>query len=212
MPRIREIADVPEEFKTQFEQVFGGETGKGTVSGTPGNWWTIWARVPGILRAFSAYSMRTAPFDAKLLEIALMRTGYVRGSQFVFSQHCKSARRAGLEDAKIEAIPYWTLSDVYTPAERAVLAYVDGLTLENGRVHDRVFEALKQHLGEEEILMLTYFVNMYTLHAISGRALRLEYDDVPERVVEIPAPETRKVQDWLSTSWARAANIEGDAQ
>ena len=206
MPRIRELSfsDVPEEFRAQFEQVFGPERGKGTVTGTPGNWWTVWARVPGILRAFSAYSMRTAPFDAKLLEIALMRTGYVRGSQFVFSQHCKSARRAELDEARIEAIPYWTLSDAYTPRERSVLAYVDGLTLEGGRVHDRVFDALRAHLSEEEILMLTYFVNMYSLHAISGRALRLEYDDVPERVVEIPAPGTRKVQDWLSTSWAKA--------
>lgn len=205
MPRISELSfsDVPEEFRAQFEQVFGAEPGKGTVSGTPGNWWTVWARVPGILRAFSAFSMRTAPFDAKLLEIALMRTGYVRGSQFVFSQHCKSARRAELDEAKIEAIPYWTLSDVYSPRERAVLAYVDGLMLEGGRVHDNVFAALKSHLSEDEILMLTYFVNMYSLHAISGRALRLEYDDVPERVVEIPVPETRKVQDWLSTSWAK---------
>ncbi len=205
MPRIRELAhsDVPQEFAPQLEQIFGERRDAGTLTGTPGNWWTVWARVPGILRAFSAYSMRTAPFDAKLREIALIRTGYVRESQFVFSQHCKSARRAGLDEAKIAAIPYWTIADTFSPVERAVLAYVDGLTLEGGRVHDKVFEALRSHLSEEEILMLTYFINMYSLHAISGRALRLEYDDVPERVVEIPAPEAPRVQDWLSTSWAR---------
>ncbi len=205
MPRIRELstADMPAEFKEQLEQVFGPEKGKGTLTGTPGNWWTVWARVPGILRAFSAFSFRTAPLDKKLLELALVRTGYVRGSQFVFSQHSKSARRAGVEEEKVGAIPFWTISDAFSPAERAVLAYTDGLVLENGRVHDRVFKALAQHLSEEEILMLTYFVNMYSLHAVSGRALRLEYDDVPERVVEIPVPETRKIQDWLSTSWAR---------
>ena len=202
MPRIRELAhsDVPSEFAAQLDQVFGESRDKGTVTGTPGNWWTVWARVPGILRAFSAYSMRTAPFDAKLREIALVRTGYVRGSQFVFSQHCKSARRAGLEEAKLAAIPYWTIADVFTPAERAVLAYVDGLMLEGGRVHDKVFEALRSHLSEDEVLMLTYFVNMYSLQAVSGRALRLEYDDVPERVVEIPVPESPRVQDWLSPS------------
>jgi hypothetical protein len=26
------------------------------------------------------------------------------------------------------------------------------------------------------------------MHAIMSRALRLEYDDVPERIVEVPAP------------------------
>ena len=35
---------------------------------------------------------------------------------------------------------------------------------------------------------LPQFVNAYALHATSTRALRLEYDNVPERVVEIPAP------------------------
>jgi len=26
--------------------------------------------------------------------------------------------------------------------------------------------------------------------------LKLEYDDVGERIVEIPVPETRRIQDW----------------
>jgi len=65
-----------------------------------------------------------------------------------------------------------------------------------GLVHDVVFETLKKHLSEEGILALTYVVNMYSLHAVSTKALRLEYDDVPERVTEIPVPGTRRVQDW----------------
>jgi alkylhydroperoxidase family enzyme len=206
MPRVRELTqnEIPAEFGARLKEIFGeGGLKNGTLTGTPGNWWTIWARVPGILKAFSAYSYREASIDPKLRELALIRTGYVKASQFVFSQHCKGGRRAGLSDEKIEAVPYWSISNVFSDAERAVLAYVDAQMLEDGRVHDRLFAALKAHLSEEEILILTYFINMYALHAVSGRALRLEYDDVPERVVEVPAPATRKIQDWLSTSWAR---------
>jgi hypothetical protein len=47
---------------------------------------------------------------------------------------------------------------------------------------------LKQHLSDEEILIFTYLINAYSLHATATRALRLEFDDVPERVVEVPAP------------------------
>jgi hypothetical protein len=61
--------------------------------------------------------------------------------------------------------------------------------LEGGRVAEPVFEALKQHLSDEEILELTYITALYEMHATMCRALRLEYDDVDERVVEIPAPE-----------------------
>ena len=211
MPRIEGLsrAEAPAEIKERYDEIFGTERDPvaepGTSSGTPGNWWTVWARVPGILSAFSAYSYRNAPIDPKLRELALIRTGYARQSQFVFSQHCKVARRIGLEEEKIQAVACWTIANVFTARERAVLAYVDGQILEGGRVHDRIFAALKEHISDEEILILTYLINAYALHATSTRALRLEYDDVPERIMEIPVPETPMVQPWLETSWAMRA-------
>jgi hypothetical protein len=47
---------------------------------------------------------------------------------------------------------------------------------------------MKRHLSDEEILEFTYITCTYMMHAVMSRALRLEYDDVDERVVEIPAP------------------------
>ncbi len=210
MPRVKPLprAEAPPEVLPFYDQMFEARdpvAQPGTATGTPGNWWTVWARVPGILKAFSGYSMREATLDAGLRELAIVRTGYARQSQFVFSQHCKAARRNGVAEEKIRAVPYWTVADVFSEAERAVLAYVDGQILEGGRVHDQVFAQLQRHLSDEHILMLTYFVNMYSLHATSTKALRLEYDDVAERVVEIPAPEAPGVQDWRDPAWAQAA-------
>ena len=54
-----------------------------------------------------------------------------------------------------------------------------------------LFAALKAGLGDEEILELTYITCTYDLHATMCRALRLEYDNVDERIVEIPAPDER---------------------
>jgi alkylhydroperoxidase family enzyme len=211
MPRLSQVprAEAPPDMVAHYDRVFG--VGRdpvaepGSATGTPGNWWTVWGQTPGILAAFSAYSMAQAPLDPRVRELAIMRTGYARGSQFVFSQHCKAARNAGVAEDKIAAVPYWSVSEVYTPEERAVLAYVDGLILEGGRVHDEVFAALRRALPEDHILMLTYFVNMYALHATSTKALRLEYDDVPERVVEIPVPEGGGVQNWRDPAWADGA-------
>jgi hypothetical protein len=56
-------------------------------------------------------------------------------------------------------------------------------------VPDGVFEVLKAHLSDEEILEFTYVTCTYMMHAVMSRALRLEYDDVDERVVEIAAPD-----------------------
>lgn len=199
VPRGKAAPDV----LAMYDQIFGARDPvevPGTSTGTPGNWWTAWANVPGILKAFSAFPMAQATLDPKLRELAILRTGYARASRFVFSQHCKAARRLGVDEAKIEAVPFWTISDAFDATERAVLAYVDGMMLENGRVHDRVFAQLKANLSDEHILMLTYFVNMYSLHATSTKALRLEFDDVPERIAEIPAPAEPGVQDWRRIS------------
>ncbi len=43
--------------------------------------------------------------------------------------------------------------------------------------------------ADEEILELTYITALYDMHAVMSRALHLEYDDRPEPIVEVEAPE-----------------------
>jgi alkylhydroperoxidase family enzyme len=106
----------------------------------------------------------------------------------VFSQHCKGARAAGISNEKVEAVPHWGVSNLFDEKDRAVLAYVDEMVLQHGRVQDGTFAALHKHFGDEAILELTYIVGLYMMYAVLTRALRLEYDDVDERVVEVPIP------------------------
>lgn len=164
----------------------------GTATGTPGNWWTVFNIVPDAFRhtteGFQFYRSPERKLDAKLRELGQTRAGYTVGSQFVFSQHCKASRDAGLSEAQVQAIPHWPVADCFSEIERAVLAYTDALVLQRGRVPDGVFAVLKAHLSDEEILELTYITCTYMMHAVMSRALRLEYDDVDDRIVEVPAP------------------------
>jgi len=164
----------------------------GTATGTPGNWWTVFNIVPDAFKhtteGYQFYRSPERVIDPKLRELGQTRAGYAVGSQFVFSQHCKASRDAGLTEEQVAAIPHWSVADCFSPTERAVLAYTDALVLEHGRVSDSLFETLKSNLSDEEILELTYITCTYMMHAVMSRALRLEYDDVDERVVEIAAP------------------------
>ena len=165
----------------------------GTATGTPGNWWTVFATVPDAFKhtteGFQFYRSPNRKLDPKLRELGQTRAGFAVGSQFVFSQHCKACRDVGVSDDQIEALPHWQVADCFSNIERAVLAYTDALVLQHGRVPEAVFAALKQDLSDEEILELTYITCTYMMHAVMSRALRLEYDDVGERVVEIAAPD-----------------------
>ncbi len=197
MPRLRQLsrAEASPEIREMYDLLFGDRDPveePGTETGTPGNWWTVFAIVPDIfahaLAGFRLYRSRRRTLDPKLRELGQIRAGWARGSQFVFSQHCKAARSVGLRDEQVEAIPAWSSADCFSAEERAVLAYTDALVLDGGRVPDDLFERLRGFLSDEQILEFTYVTMTYELHATMCRALRLEYDDVDERVVEIPAP------------------------
>lgn len=199
MPRLRQVprAEADPVATTLYDMLFGERdpvAHPGTDTGTPGNWWTVFALVPDCLKhavqGFQFYRDPARKLDPQLRELGQTRAGYGRGSHFVYSQHCKSCRSVGMPEEKIQAIAHWSVSDQFSELERAVLAYTDALVLEGGRVPDAVFDVLKAHLADEEILELTYITALYEMHAVMSRALRLEYDDVDERIVEIAAPES----------------------
>ena len=198
MPRLRQVSreDAPESIQRMYGFLFGDRdpvAEPGTDTGTPGNWWTVFALVPDCfqhaLEGFRFYRSPKRSLDPKLRELGQTRAGYARGSQFVFSQHCKSMRYLGFSEEQIEAIPSWQAADCFDEVERLLLAYTDCLVLDGGRTPDGLFDALKVHLSDEEILEFTYITCTYEMHATMCRALKLEYDNVPERVEEIPAPE-----------------------
>ncbi len=112
MPRLRQVSrdQAPDNVRKYYDALFGDRdpvTEPGTATGTPGNWWTVFALVPYVFdHATSHFGMfgmfadkSVSQLDPKLRELAIMRAGYAQASQFVFSQHCKAARRFGIAEA-----------------------------------------------------------------------------------------------------------------
>jgi alkylhydroperoxidase family enzyme len=181
---------------SMYEFLFEGRdpvTEPGTSTGSPGDWWTVFALVPDVfehaLQGFALYQSTKRRLDPVLRELGQIRAGWAAGSQFVFSQHCKALRDLGVEEDKIRSIPFWTVAGCYSDVERLVLGYTDCLVYGHGRVPDELFGALKSALGDEEVLELTYVTCLYFQHAVMSRALRTEFDDRGDPVVEVPGPE-----------------------
>jgi len=60
---------------------------------------------------------------------------------------------------------------------------------------------LHSHFSDEDILELTYHIMGYNMHAVCCRALKLEFDDVPERIREVPVPGEGETSDWAGSAW-----------
>jgi alkylhydroperoxidase family enzyme len=214
MPVLRQVprAEVTSEIVTAYyDRLFGPErdpvSQPGTATGTPGDWWTVFAIAPDVFKhavdGFAVYRHPDRKLDPVLRELGQTRAGWVKASQFVFSQHCKSLRALGVSDNKIAAIPHWAVSDLFDERERAVLAYADCLTGGDGRTPQAVFDKLRTFWGDEEIFEFTYITALYAMHAVIARALRLEYDDREDPIVEVAAPEGFEAQDFLGASQRR---------
>lgn len=156
-------------------------------NGTRGDYWAAIANSPTTVRhVWDGFAyLRSQALPALYREIGITRAGFNVGSQFVFSQHCKALRRNGWEEEKISAIPAWQTAIVFTDLERLLLGLADDLTLAGGRVPDVRMEELRAKLDDQEIVEFIHATLLYQLHATVCRALRVEFDDVNERVREV---------------------------
>ena len=216
MPRLREIpkaeATAPI-VQAMYTRLFGDRdpvAEPGTATGTPGDWWTVFANSPDVMdhacRGFGLYASPNRKVKPALRELGQTRAGWLVGSQFVFSQHCKSCRALGYSEEKIEALKAWQVSELFDPLERALLAYTDALVLGFGRVDDAVFDAMRAGgLDDEAILEFTYITMMYTMHAVISRALHLEFDERDDPIVEVAAPD-----DYVPENLGRQIGISVD--
>lgn len=210
MPRLHQVTKAEATDPTiqrYYKALFGDRdpvTQPGTATGTRGDWWTVFAIVPDIFQhavdGFAVYRNPARKLNPVWRELGQTRAGFNKGSQFVFSQHCKSLRGLKVSEEKIAAIAHWPVATCFDEKERALLAYTDCLTLQNGRVPDELFKVLKTFLSDFEIVEFTYITMLYDMHAVMTRALRLEFDDVDERIVEVAAPENFQGADFLDTN------------
>ena len=208
MPRLREVprSEADDDVVLPLYKFLFGDrdpvSEPGTDTGTRGDWWTVFANSPATLKhaaqGFAYYRSPDRKLDPVLREWGQAWAGWATGSQFVFSQHCKSLRGLGVGDEKIAALPNWQSSELFDARERLVLAYADRLVMHHGRVPEALFDQLRSEFSDEEILELTYITCLYFMHGVMSRALRTEFDDRDDPIVEVEAPEGFSASDFVS--------------
>jgi alkylhydroperoxidase family enzyme len=83
---------------------------------------------------------------------------------YVVNTHLdRYALQDGMTQAQCDTIGNWESSDAFNDEERAVLAYTDAMTREV-QVSDALFEPLKRHFNERQILELTVLIATYNMH------------------------------------------------
>ena len=105
--------------------------------------------------------LRNSGLEYSLYELVKMRASQINGCAFCLHMHSKDARAAGETEERLYLLNAWRESSLYTPRERAALAWTEALTLiaQTG-APDADYEGLKPHFSEQEIVNLTLLIGL----------------------------------------------------
>jgi alkylhydroperoxidase family enzyme len=82
--------------------------------------------------------------------------------------------RAGASEEKIREVQHAATSPLYSDAERVALEYAEAMTVTSQTVTDALFERLRTHFSEAQLVELTAAVALENFRSKFNTALRIE--------------------------------------
>lgn len=121
-----------------------------------------------------------AGLDKALTELMKIRVSQINGCAFCTQFHLNAARRMGMDGAKLDLVATWRDAPVFTPRERAALAWAEHVTAMGARPVPEAAEAeLRAHFSHAETLHLT--VAVATINAWNRIAGGLRFPPPPRQ-------------------------------
>jgi AhpD family alkylhydroperoxidase len=97
--------------------------------------------------------------EPSLIELVKTRASQINGCAYCLHMHTHDARAKGETEERLYLLDAWQESALYTPRERAALAWTESVTrVAQTHVPDEVFAEASAHFTEPELVNLTLLV------------------------------------------------------
>jgi AhpD family alkylhydroperoxidase len=116
---------------------------------------------PELFRKFVAFgiAVKESSIKASICELVSLRASQMNGCGFCVDMHVKQAKIDGERELRLHHIAVWRESTLFSPRERAALAWTEVLTkLPEDGVPDEMFERVRTQFSEKELSDLTFHV------------------------------------------------------
>jgi alkylhydroperoxidase family enzyme len=115
-------------------------------------------------------------------ELAICRTAINVECDYELHHHHPLALQAGLTQAQFHALRDWRArGELFSARQRAVLGFVDEMTLRKGVVSDATYDELARHFSPQEIVELSYTASTYYASGLFMKALAIQPDPPHKR-------------------------------
>jgi len=119
-------------------------------------------QTPELVKKLMELSMAIANsghIEPKLSYLVDIRASQMNGCAFCLDMHVKEAKLHGERELRLYHVAIWRESPLFTPKERAALAYTEALTqLAPTGISDELYAELREHFNEKELSTLTFRV------------------------------------------------------
>jgi AhpD family alkylhydroperoxidase len=132
---------------------------------------------PAVMKAMMALESQVVAngLEPVLMELVKIRASQINGCAFCLHMHTRDARAKGEKEERIYLLDAWRESPLFSPRERAALAWTEAVTLvSQTHVPDEVYEQARAEFSEGELVKLTLLVttiNAWNRFAISFRSI-----------------------------------------
>ena len=125
------------------------------------------------LTAIEGYLRKESGLEPLLLELIKLRASQTNGCAYCIDMHTKDARALGETEQRLHVLPAWRETTLYTPRERAALAWTEALTLiSETHAPDDIYEEARAQFNDKELTDLTLLIgaiNVWNRIAIGFR-------------------------------------------
>lgn len=135
-------------------------------------YWTVAPEAVKRMMHLNAY-LQESSIEASLRHLVLLRVSQLNGCAYCVNLHTHEALRDGEKAQRLHCLVAWHETNLFTPRERAALAYAESVTLvAESRVPDADYVEAAQHFNDRELVDLTLMIstmNAWNRMAISFR-------------------------------------------
>ncbi len=134
----------------------------------------IYAHVPVLFKGCAKLEQATAKLhrlDQRLHLLAELEAATLTHCEYCIDMGSAISRRLGLTDEEILALPSYQTSPLFSELDKLVLDYAAGMSRTPVDVPDELFDRLRQHLDDGQLVELTHHIALENMRGRFNLAL-----------------------------------------
>lgn len=134
----------------------------------------MYAHVPSLLQPYGRLEHATAKLDRvdeRSRALAELKAAALTHCEYCIDLGSQIARRCGLGDEELRALPNHRSSELFTDRDRLVLDYAVAMSRTPVAVTDELFSALQRHFDTAQLVELTHVIALENMRGRFNLAL-----------------------------------------